>query len=175
MTAATTDNDLRRTGFEARLRTAITVWAILGGFFLLAVVLVNTLSVVLQFFWKPISGDLELTELGVAIAAFMFLPYCQLIGANVTADIFTSKAPPYVVALLKLVAAFVALAFATLLLWSMYGGMMSRLQYGNTTAILQVPIWWAYVPGVMSWVLLIVASIISILDILRELRVVWTS
>ena len=174
MTAAANDNEVRRPGLEAHLRAAITAWAILGGFVLFAVVLVNTLSVALQFFWKPISGDLEITELGVAIAAFTFLPYCQMIGANVTADIFTSKASPVLIALLKLAAALTALAFATLLLWSMYGGMMGRLQYGNTTAILQIPIWWAYVPGVMSWLLLIVASVISILDISRELRTVWT-
>ena len=174
----TTDNEgggERRSALESWLRTAIECWAILGGLFLLAVVLVNTSSVALKFVWKPIAGDLELTELGVAIAAFSFLPYCQLIGANVTADIFTSKAPPLVVNLLKLAAACVALAFATLLMWSMYGGMVSRLQYGNTTAILQIPIWWAYVPAVLSWFLLIVAAAISVIDGLRDLRAVRAS
>ena len=43
-------------------------------------------------FGRPFPGDFELTEMGVAVAAFSFLPYCQLTGANVTADIFTSGA-----------------------------------------------------------------------------------
>ena len=80
---------------RARLaESAITIWALLGGVVLVAVVLMNTYSVIGNNFGAPFPGDFEMTEMGVCIAAFAFLPYCQLTGSNVTADIFTSRTGP---------------------------------------------------------------------------------
>ncbi|MEK9725330.1 MAG: hypothetical protein VW405_17875, partial [Rhodospirillaceae bacterium] len=63
----------------------IAGWALLGGLVLLAVVLINAYSIVTAaLINKPFPGDFELTEMGVAVASFCFLPYCQLTGANVT-------------------------------------------------------------------------------------------
>ena len=69
-------------------------WWALGGCCVLAVVVVMaTISSVTGFlFATPFPGDFELTQMLVAVAAFMFLPYCQLTFAHVSADIFTSKA-----------------------------------------------------------------------------------
>ena len=79
-------------GFVARV---IEVWALLGGFVLLGIVLMVAWSATRDFlFSRPLQGDVEMTEMWVAVAAFMFLPYCQLTGANVTADIFTARARP---------------------------------------------------------------------------------
>ena len=57
---------------------------------MLLVVAMHTWSVIGNQFGMPFPGDFEMTEIGIANAAFAFLPYCQLTGANVTADIFTS-------------------------------------------------------------------------------------
>ena len=60
---------------------------------LVAVVGVNLVSVIgAATIGKAFPGDFEMTEMGVAIAAFSFLPYCQIAGLNVTADIFTANA-----------------------------------------------------------------------------------
>ena len=57
----------------------IKAWALLGGFLLLAVVLMTTYSAAAGFLIsRPFPGDFELTQMGVAVAAFAFLPYCQL-------------------------------------------------------------------------------------------------
>jgi TRAP-type C4-dicarboxylate transport system permease small subunit len=109
-------------------------------------------------------GDFELTQMGIAIAAFAFLPYCQISGANVSADIFTSRASPLWIAIFALVASVVALIFGILLLYAMYGGMLSQRQYNYTTAILQVPIWWAYLPCLLSLALLALASFITLIE-----------
>jgi TRAP-type C4-dicarboxylate transport system permease small subunit len=103
-----------------------------------------------------------------AVSVFMFLPYCQLTGANVTADIFTSGAGPRTVALLSLLSAVIALAFSVLLLWRMYLGFLDYRKYVETTTILHVPIWWAYIPSLVSLVLLTLASLISVRDALRD-------
>ncbi|MGI9438018.1 MAG: TRAP transporter small permease [Geminicoccaceae bacterium] len=153
-----------RGGMLDAARRVIHAWALFGGLVLLAVILVNVISVAGGIFWKPFPGDFELTEIGVAIAAFAFLPYCQLTGSNVTADIFTAKAPGALIAKFKLLAATVAFAFSLLLLWRMFEGMLSQREYGYMTAILQLPIWLAFVPILISLALLAVAAVISFLD-----------
>ncbi|MDE0529873.1 MAG: TRAP transporter small permease subunit [Albidovulum sp.] len=152
---------MRRTGWIGAAKLAIDVWALAGGVLLLAVVAINVFSVLGGIFWKPFPGDFELTEIGVAVAAFSFLPYCQLRGANVTADIFTARASTRWIAIFRIFAAAAAIVFAALLLWRMYAGMLSQKEYGYTTAILQVPIWCAYVPILVSLALLFVAAAIS--------------
>jgi len=152
------------------LRRAVELWALLGGVVLLCVVFLTTWSatsgVLLS---RPLPGDVELTEMLTAVAVFMFLPYCQLSGANVTADIFTARAGPRTVALLGVLSALVALAFSTLLLWRMYEGLADYREYVETTTILHIPIWYAYVPALASLALLIAACAGS----LREAFAGW--
>lgn len=159
-----TPKDAGRAGLLGAAVWAIHAWALLGGFLLLAVVCMNVASVIGGVVWKPFPGDFELTEIGVAIAAFAFLPYCQLTDANVTADIFTAKASPGLIAKFKMLAAVVALIFSLLLLWRMYEGMLSQKEYGYMTAILQFPIWLGFVPILISLVLLAAASTITLID-----------
>ena len=152
-------------GFVAR---AIEIWALLGGIVLLAIVLMTAKSATRDFlFNRPLQGDFEMTEMWVAVAVFMFLPYCQQTGANVTADIFTARASPRTVALLELVSALIALGFSLLLLWRMYYGLLDYREYVETTTILHVPIWYAYVPALISLALLALASLISVRNTLR--------
>ncbi len=153
-----------RAGFLGAAERLVHGWAIFGGVVLLIVVLINVLSVIGGIFGKPFPGDFELTKIGVAVAAFAFLPYCQLTGSNVTADIFTARASPRAIAVFKTMAAFVAAGFSIILLWRMSAGMVDQREYGYTTAILQVPIWLGFVPILVSLFLLFVAALISLLD-----------
>lgn len=141
----------------------ITVWALLGGLLLLAVVGVNMVSIIGSVFGKPFPGDFELTEMGVAVAVFTFLPYCQLVGANVSADIFTSGASKRTIAFFTLLGSLVALGFASLLIWRMYFGMLDQREYDYTTTILQIPHWIAFIPILVSLALLAVAAIVTLL------------
>ncbi|MGI9433634.1 MAG: TRAP transporter small permease, partial [Geminicoccaceae bacterium] len=103
------------------------------------------------------------------IAAFSFLPYCQLTGANVTADIFTSRASPRWIAIFSLVASIIALCFSLLLLWRMYAGMLDQKEYEYTTAILQFPHWVAFIPILISLGLLAIASLFTLRDSARAI------
>lgn len=146
-------------------------WALTGGLLLLGIIFVVTFSVVRSaLIGKPIAGDFELVEVGVAIAAFSFLPYCQLTGANVSADIFTAGASPRMIAFLGLIAGVLALGFAALLLWRMSAGLGDNLAYEQTTAIMGFPIWIAYIPILCSLFLLIIAAWITCVDTLRTTR-----
>lgn len=156
-------------GIAGAAEFAIRGWALLGGVLLLGVVLINVISVVGAVVWKPFPGDFELTEMGVAVAAFAFLPYCQLTDANVTADIFTAGASRRWLAIFKLAASIAAALFAIVLLWRMEAGMEDQKAYDYTTAILQVPIWWAYVPVLVSLVLLILASVVTLVRAIQTM------
>lgn len=154
----------RRRGLLGAAETLIHLWAVAGGVVLLAVVLVNVASVAGGILWRPFPGDFELTEMGVAVAAFAFLPFCQLTDANVTADIFTARASDRWISGFRLAAALVALGFALVLAWRMYHGMGDQRTYGYTTTILQIPVWWAFVPILVSLVLLAVASLVTLVE-----------
>jgi TRAP-type C4-dicarboxylate transport system permease small subunit len=152
-------------------RGIIELWALGGGLLIVALVLMNAYSLVADIaLRKPLPGDFEMVEVGVAVAAFAFLPYCQLSGANVTADIFTQGAGPRTIACLALFSALIALAFSTLLAWRMGLGLMDYWRQGETTTITSFPIWIAFVPIVMSLGLLVLASFISLRDALAGVR-----
>jgi TRAP-type C4-dicarboxylate transport system permease small subunit len=163
-------NERRRTGWTGAAERVITAWAILGGFCVLAVVAVNVVNVVGGIFGRPFAGDFELTQMGIAVAAFAFLPYCQLTGQNVTADIFTARAGPRFVSVLMLAGSVVALVFAVLLTRQVYLGLGSQYEFGYSTAILNLPVWYAYVPAVASLALLVVAALITTLETFRDVR-----
>lgn len=159
-----------RSGFAAAITAAVTGWALAGGALLLAVVLVNVASVLGGYLGLPLPDDFELTEMGVAIAVFAFLPYCQLTDANVTADIFTARASAPVLAGLRALAAILAFGFGAILVWRMGLGMLDQRGYGYTTTILQIPIWWAFVPILISLVLLVAAAVLTLIRSLHEAR-----
>ena len=126
------------------------------------IALMNTWSVIsLSLLGFPVPGDFEMVEMGVAVAAFSFLPYCQLTGANVTADIFTAGASPRWVAIFALFSAMIAVFFSAILIWRMSDGLISYIQYDQVTTILNIPIWLAFPPILVSLVLLFIASVIS--------------
>ena len=149
----------------------ITGWALFGGMVLVGVVLVNAWSILAgALINKPFAGDFELTEMGAAIAVFCFLPYCQLTGANVSADIFTMRAGPKSVALMSLAAGIVAVLFAALLLWRMSAGLSDYREYEEFTGILSIPIWYAFVPALISLALLLWAALITFAEALKDIR-----
>ncbi len=152
-------------------RKLITAWALVGGCVLLAVVAVNAWSIIAAAVINtPFPGDFELTEMGAAIAVFCFLPYCQLTKSNVTADVFTVKASDGHVAMMSISAALIAILFSGLLLWRMYHGLQDYREYSEFTAILQIPLWWAFVPALLSLALLLVASLITLSDSFEDRR-----
>jgi len=136
-------------------------WAVAGGIVLLVISAMTTWSAFTGWvFGKPMPGDFELTELLVATGVFAFLPYCQLTDANVKADLFTSRAGPRLLAAFRLFGGLLATAIAALLAWRTWAGLLDYREFVETTAILKIPIWWAYVPAFASLSLLLIACLI---------------
>jgi TRAP-type C4-dicarboxylate transport system permease small subunit len=107
----------------------------------------------------PINGDFELVEAGMAFAIFSFLPLCQLQGAHASVDIFTSSLPMRANRTLRMVVDVVFAAVIVLIAWQLFEGMQSKLRSGQTTLLLQYPVWWGYAASLLSAV---VAAIVSV-------------
>lgn len=159
-----------RSGLAGAVINCSNYWALFGGFLLLGIVTMNVLSVIGGIVWKPFPGDFELTQIGVANAAFAFLPYCQIHQKNVTADIFTSRAAPRTIFLFNILGSSIAFLFSSLLCWRMYEGMLNQYQYDYTTAIVQFPIWLAFLPILFSLFLLAIAALVSLDNQFRSLK-----
>ncbi len=106
----------------------------------------------------PVSGDFELVEAGMAFAIFAFLPLCQLKGAHAFVDIFTSTLPPRAHRSLVMVIEFAFTATLALIAWQLFEGMQSKRSSGQTSFLLQFPIWWAYAASLSGAV---VATLVS--------------
>ena len=107
----------------------------------------------------PITGDFELVEAGVAFAIFAFLPLTQLTGAHATVDIFTNGLGPKVNNALAGFWDIVMAVVIVLITWRLFVGMQDKMRYGETTYLIQFPIWWAYAASLVA---AICASIISL-------------
>ena len=92
----------------------------------------------------PVRGDFELVEAGVAFAIFAFLPICQLRGGHASVDVFTDRLPPRAQALLIAFWELVLSAVIVLIAWRLFAGLLGKRASGETTFLLQFPVWWAY-------------------------------
>jgi TRAP-type C4-dicarboxylate transport system permease small subunit len=147
------------------IRDLARYWALLGGLVILGVVAVNVYSVAqIMLFDRPFPGVYEIVQVGTAVGMFMFLPYCQVTGANVTADIFTAGMGRRAIVALAGLGALCAVAFAAILLWRMSFGLIDQMTYRETTAIYQFPLWYAFLPILVSLALLALAGVANLIQ-----------
>lgn len=92
----------------------------------------------------PINGDFELVEAGVAFTIFAFLPLCQLQGAHASVDIFIARVPMRIRQILRAIIEVCLCATFVLIAWQLYQGMLSKRNAGETTFLIEFPVWWAY-------------------------------
>lgn len=107
----------------------------------------------------PVNGDFELVESGVAFAIFAFMPLCQITSGHASVDIIVNMLPARVNSFLRMVIEVVFAAVLVLIAWKLYDGMNSKMRYGETTFLIQFPIWWAYAASLFGAV---IAAIVGI-------------
>jgi len=168
---------------HARFLTLSRIMAYLGGIMLSVLILLTCLSIIgrqlnglchamisggflpglgqflLDLGVGPVNGDFELIEAGIAFIIFAFLPLCQITGGHASVDVFTAHLSRRVNRILRMLA---ELAFAVVLLMiavQLYHGMQSKISSGQTTFLIEFPIWWAYA---LSLVGAVVAAIVGV-------------
>lgn len=107
----------------------------------------------------PVNGDYELVEAGVAFAIFAFLPLCQITAGHASVDIFTNFLPERANAFLRMLVEIAFAAVLVLISWRLYDGMIAKMRYGETSFLLQFPVWWAYAASLFGSV---VAALVGV-------------
>lgn len=107
----------------------------------------------------PVNGDFELVEAGVAFAVFAFLPLCQVTAGHASVDIFTNWMPDGAQRVLNVVIDVLFAVVLVIIALQLYEGMQSKMRSGQTTFLLQYPIWWAYAASLSGAVVTAVVGV----------------
>jgi TRAP-type C4-dicarboxylate transport system permease small subunit len=132
-------------------RLALPAGAVLNALGVLtSVSIIGRALVGLDIGLRPIRGIYDMTEIGMAIAIFAFLPLAQIQDAHARVDLFKPAFPGRVNRLLDLVFDMAMAAVAVIGTWRLYLGMQDKIAFGETTLIAQIPVWWGYAAGLVG-------------------------
>jgi len=169
--------------------------AMIGGFVLSGLIIVTCLSIVgrlmsdglnsdwvqkvapnlaqflIEFGIGPIRGSFELVEVGMAFCIFAFLPLCQIRGSHAQVDIFATKLSVRINQFLQWLADALFAVVLTVIAFQLYSGMMSKVRSGQTSFLLEYPVWWGYA---LSLVGAIIAAFIAVYIAVERSREWWT-
>jgi TRAP-type C4-dicarboxylate transport system permease small subunit len=136
------------------------VMAVVGGAVLTGVMVVAVVSILGRYARRsglpgldrlgPVPGDFEIVSMGAGIAIFFFLAWAQFNRGHITVDIFISRVPPRGKAALSLIGNLLLTIFAVILAQQIAIGLEEKRRFGETTAILQLPVWWSYAGGLFG-------------------------
>ncbi len=123
----------------------VTSWlALLGGGVILAGATLVCVSVGLRWATsRSVPGDFEWVQLTVALAAFAFLPYCQLRRGHVKVDTFTTWMPTNINRALDALWDLVYAVFCGLITWRLAVGAFETIANKTTTMVTGFPTGWA--------------------------------
>jgi TRAP-type C4-dicarboxylate transport system permease small subunit len=116
----------------------------------------------------PINGDFELIEAGIAFAVFAFLPLCQLTGGHASVDVFTNLMSDRVNRALRLITELLFAAVLVLIAVQLFAGMQSKFRSGQTTFLVEFPVWWAYALSLTGAVVAAAVGVYVAVTRLRE-------
>lgn len=164
--------------------------ALLGGLVLLVLIATTTLSIAgrllnsightqfvaswlavlaepLQWF-RPITGDFELVEAGVAFAIMAFIPWCQINRGHAKVEVLTGFLPAAQNRWLALLWEAIFCATYLLIAWRLIIGTSDKIRYGETSFMLQFPVWWGYAAASVAACLACVVALWSLVLHARE-------
>jgi len=160
------ESTLRTSRLHQWLEPVCRSFALSGGGTLLVLIGMSLVSIIgRKLFAAPIRGDMELVEMGAAIAIAAFLPLCELRGLHLKADAFTLWASVRLKRLLDAFAHLLLLVAAGVLTWRTALQVMAAHRYGDESTLLSVPMWLPLSCIVPSLALLALCALARLLDI----------
>jgi TRAP-type C4-dicarboxylate transport system permease small subunit len=138
---------------EAQIERLTRATAFAGGGVLLALIFITCISIIGRALTPlslgPVPGDFELIENGIAFCVFCCLPWCLWRRGHATVDLLEAQMPKRLnMALVALWDMLSAIVFI-LIVWRLSLGALSKFENGETTFLLQFPIWWGYAASVI--------------------------
>lgn len=154
-----------------RLHALSRAFAVAGGAGFIVLVLMSLVSIIgRKLAAAPIPGDIEIMQMGGAVAAAAMLPFCEMERHHLRVDFFTTRLSlrarhrldAVSHALLALVAAVVA--------WRTGAGALSLREAGESSMLLAWPVWTVVAALVPSFALLAVAGLFNAQAYLKAAR-----
>lgn len=118
------------------------VFALIGGVLLFALIIMSLISIIgRKLYSAPVQGDMELIEIGSAIAIAAFLPLAEIRGLNIKADAFTMWVSDGFKRFLDCLSHLLLFAISLLLFWRTWLQMLDYQEYGDSSVLLAIPMW----------------------------------
>lgn len=153
------------------LGRVVRLLALVGGWLLVFLGLMQVASIILRALTgSPIPGDFEMIQLGTAIVVFCFLPITQLGRHNFAVTFVTDWLPTRARTRLALIGSLLMTLIALLLAWRTPVGGADMRRVAEHSMILEIPVWWAFVPISLALLCLVAASVATLVQDLRRSR-----
>jgi TRAP-type mannitol/chloroaromatic compound transport system permease small subunit len=134
-------------------------FAFAGGLIFTGLVVMSIISIVgRKLFNAPVPGDVEVLQMFAAFASASFFAYCHLMHGDVKVDFFTAHLSGPKRCFLDATGSLLVGLVGTLLAWRTGVGAMSLREAGESSAILELPVWIAQALMVPGFVLLALAG-----------------
>jgi len=163
------DDDLvvkpERKGLVRLLDSAVTWWALSGGFVFIALVVMSIVSIVgRKLFSAPIEGDMELLMMmGAAVGSAAFLPVCEMHDHHIKVDALTTWMSERARAALDAIAHALLMLAAIVITWRTALYTLECHENMEVSALLLVPVWQPVALMVPSFALLAAAALYRML------------
>lgn len=156
-------------GAYGRLLRETARWlALAGGLVFVGLVLMSIVSIVgRKIASAPVPGDVELLQMCAAFASASFFAWCHLNHGDVKVDFFTHNLAPGIVRRLDGFGSLLVGLFGALIAWRSLAGALNVKEYGETSPILNLPMWVAQVLMVPGFVVLALAGFYMAARLLR--------
>lgn len=150
------------------MRRLTTIVALAGGILVFAIAALVTASVLLR--WQsgmPIPGDFEMVQMGVALAVFCFLPFCQAERGNIVVDTFTTRLSARMRARIDAMWDVVYGLAMGVIGYAMLPGVAAAWRSGEETMVARIPLWPALA---VSTALVLLLAAVAVWTAARLLR-----
>lgn len=146
-------------------------FALVGGAIMILLINISLVSIIgRKLLSSPVRGDVELMEMGSAVAIAAFLPLCEIRGLHIKADAFTMWAPAWLNRWLDAVAHALLVLAAAFLAWRTGLQVMAYREYGDMSTLLSVPMWIPLALVVPSLCLLALSGLARMFDCIEDGR-----
>lgn len=131
-----------RHGWTRYLLLTSKGFALAGGALFILMIGLSVVSIVGRKLWSaPISGDVELLQMGTGIAAAAFFPYCTMMGEHLRVEFFTAKFSVRVHSILDSVACLLLAIAMGILAWRGFLQSQEIQEAGEVTIMRNIPVW----------------------------------
>lgn len=116
--------------------------ALLGGFVFIAMTVMLVVTIVCRklFAWQ-VPGDVEIVQMGAALASSYFFAWCHLMRGEVKVDFATNHLPQAWINALDGFGSLLVGTFGALLAWRSGALALASLRVGEQSAVLAWPVW----------------------------------